>query len=127
MSSKKIEIPDIGSIQFYKSRRARHISITIKPFRGVRVSVPMQISFAEAEYVVKNKIDWIQKHQQKIKRTEENHTIFDESTDFSTKYHKLIINKTYDKQLNARISDGEIIVFYPAQLGIKNISVQLCC
>jgi len=125
MSSKQIQIPDIGSIQFYKSRRAKHISITIKPFIGVRVSVPMRISFAEAEYVVKNKIDWIQKHQQKIKRAEENRTIFDESTDFSTKNHKLIISKTYDKKLNARISDGEIKVFYPAQLGIKNISVQL--
>ena len=125
MSSKKIEIPDIGSIQFYKSRRAKHIGITIKPFRGVRVSVPMRISFAEAEYVVKNKIDWIQKHQQRIKRAEENRTIFDESTDFSTKNHKLKISKSYYKEINAKISDDEINVYYPEYLGVKHISVQL--
>ena len=125
MSSKKIEIPDIGSIQFYKSRRAKHIGITIKPFRGVRVSVPMRISFAEAEYVVKNKIDWIQKHQQRIKRAEENRTIFDESTDFSTKNHKLKISKSYYKEINAKISDGEINVSYPEYLGVKHITVQL--
>jgi hypothetical protein len=124
MSSKQIQIPEIGSIQFYKSRRAKHISITIKPFRGVRVSVPMKVSYAEAEYVVMNKIDWIQKHQQRIKRAEEKSTIFDESTDFSTKNHKLIISKTYDKEISARISDGEIRVLYPEYLGVEHISVQ---
>ena len=125
MSSKQIQIPKVGSIQFHKSRRAKHISITIKPFKGVRVSVPMKISFAEAEYVVKNKIDWIQKHQQRIKRAEENRTIFDEGTEFSTKNHKLTIMKTDDKEINARISDGEIKVFYPKDLGVKHLSVQL--
>jgi predicted metal-dependent hydrolase len=125
MSSKQIQIPDVGSIRFHKSRRAKHISITIKPFKEVRVSVPMQISFAEAEYVVKNKIDWIQKHQQKTKKVEENRTIFDENTDFCTKKHKLIIRKTDGKKITAGISDGEIKVFYPEYLGIKHISVQL--
>jgi predicted metal-dependent hydrolase len=124
MSSKEIQLPDVGSIHFLKSQRAKHISITIKPFKGVRVSVPIRVSFAEAEYVVKNKIDWIQKHQQKIRKAEEKRTIFDESTEFCTKKHKLIVRKTDDKEINARISDGEIKVFYPEYLGVKHISVQ---
>jgi predicted metal-dependent hydrolase len=125
MTSKQIQIPDVGSIQFHKSLRAKHISITIKPFKEVRVSVPMQISFVEAEHVVKNKIDWIQKHQKKIKRVEENRTIYDESTNFCTKKHKLIIRKTDGKKINASISDGEIKVYYPEYLEVKHISVQL--
>ncbi|MGB5893561.1 MAG: SprT family zinc-dependent metalloprotease [Ignavibacteriaceae bacterium] len=125
MSSKQMQIADVGSIQFIKSRRAKHISITIKPFKEVRVSVPMRVSFAEAEYVVKNKIDWIQKHQKKIKRVEENRTIFDESTNFYTKKHNLIIRKTDGKKITARISDGEIKVFYPEYLEVIHISVQL--
>ena len=112
MSSKQIQIADIGSIQFIKSRRAKHISITIKPFNEVRVSVPMKISFAEAECVVQNKIDWIKKHQEKIKSAEKGRTVFDENTNFRIKKHKLIISKTDGKEITARISNGEIKVFY---------------
>jgi len=124
MSPKLIQIPDVGGIQFLKSRRAKHISITIKPFKDVRVSVPIRVSFAEAEYVVKNKIDWIQKHQKNNRKAEERRTIFDESTDFTTKKHKLRIRKTDDKEITARISDGEINVFYPSSLEVENNSVQ---
>jgi predicted metal-dependent hydrolase len=119
-----MKIADVGSIQFIKSRRAKHISITIKPFKDVRVSVPMQVSFSEAEYVVKNKVDWIKKHQAKIKSAEQKHTVFNESTNFRTKKHKLIINKTDDKEITARISGGEIKVFYPGHLEVEHNSVQ---
>jgi predicted metal-dependent hydrolase len=124
MSSKQMQIADVGSIQFIKSRRAKHISITIKPFKEVRVSVPMQVSFAEAENVVRKKVDWIKKHQEKIKNTEQKGTVFNESTNFRTKKHILIINKTDDKEITTRISGGEIEVFYPGHLGIEHKSVQ---
>lgn len=119
-----MQIADVGSIQFIKSRRANHISITIKPFKEVRVSIPMQVSFAEAENVVRKKVDWIKKHQVKIKSAEQKRTVFNESTNFHTKKHILIINKTDDKEITARISGGEIEVFYPGHLGIEHKSVQ---
>jgi predicted metal-dependent hydrolase len=125
MSSKQIQIGDVGNIQLVKSRRAKHISITIKPFKGVRVSVPLQVSFAEAEHVVQNKIDWIQKHQQKINIVEEKRTIFDERTDFCTKKHKLIIRQTYGKKIYGSISDGEIKIYFPEYLRVENNSVQI--
>ena len=124
MSLKQIQIAHIGSLQFIKSRRAKYISITIKPFKEVRISVPMQVSFAEAECVVQNKIDWIKKHQEKIKSVEERHTVFDENTNFRTKKHKLIINKTDGTEITTRIFDGEIKVFYPECLGADHKSVQ---
>ena len=125
MSSKQIQIADVGSIQFIKSRRAKHISITIKPFKEVRVSVPMQASYAEAENVVRKKVDWIKKHQVKIKSAEQKRTVFNASTNFRTKKHKLIINKTDDKEITARISRGEIKVFYPGHLEVEHKSVQI--
>ena len=124
MSSKQMQIADVGSIQFIKSRRAKHISITIKPFKEVRVSVPMQASYAEAENVVRKKVDWIKKHQVKIKSAEQKRTVFNASTNFRTKKHKLIINKTDDKEITARISGGEIKVFYPGHLEVEHKSVQ---
>jgi len=124
MSSKQIQIADVGSIQLIKSRRAKHISITIKPFKEVRVSVPIQVSFAEAENVVRKKVDWIKKHQLKIKSAEQKRTVFNESTNFRTKKHKLIIRKTDGEKLTAGISDGEIKVYYPERLGVEHKSVQ---
>ena len=119
-----MQIADVGRIQFIKSRRAKHISITIKPFREVRVSVPMQVSFAEAENVVRKKVDWIKKHQTKIKSAEQKRTVFNESTNFRTKKHNLLIRKTDSEEITARISGGEIEVFYPGHLGIEHKSVQ---
>lgn len=124
MSSKQMQIADVGSIQFIKSRRAKHISITIKSFKEVRVSVPMQVSFTEAENVVRKKVDWIKKHQEKIKSTEQKRTVFDENTGFRTKKHKLLICKTDSKEITASISGGEIKVFYPRHLGVAHKSVQ---
>jgi len=124
MSSKQMQIVDVGNIQLIKSRRAKHISITIKPFKEVRVSVPMQVSFAEAENVVRKKVDWIKKHQIKIKSAEQKRTVFNENTNFRTKKHKLIIRKTDGEEITASISDGEIKVFYPGHLGVEHKSVQ---
>ena len=120
-----MQIADVGSIQLIKSRRAKHISISIKPFKEVRVSVPMQVSFAEAENVVRKKVDWIKKHQVKIKSAEQKRTLFNDSTGFRTKKHKLIIRKTDGEEITASISDGEIKVFYPEYLGIAHKSVQI--
>ena len=124
MVSKKIQIADIGSIQFIKNRRAKYISITIKLFKEVRVSFPIQISFAEAECVVQNKIDWIKKHQEKIKNAERRHTVFDENTNFRIKKHKLIFSKTDGKEITASISGGEIKILYPGHLEVAHKSVQ---
>jgi hypothetical protein len=66
-----IEISGIGPVTFQRSSRAKRISITVRPFRGVRVAVPHRSTFKEAEAFVRSKSDWIQKHLQKIKMHEE--------------------------------------------------------
>ena len=43
-----VEIKGVGPVLLERSRRARHISITVKPFRGVRVAVPADVSFKKA-------------------------------------------------------------------------------
>jgi predicted metal-dependent hydrolase len=65
-----IQINGIGLVLFEKSKRARRLIITIRPFRGVRVAVPRRVSFEEAKRFVLNKTNWIQKHLTKMKETE---------------------------------------------------------
>jgi len=59
--SKIIEIDSVGQILFERSKRARHISISVKPFKGVRVAVPYRVSFDKARQVAQSKRNWIKK------------------------------------------------------------------
>jgi len=56
----------IGRVYFRRSKRARNINITVRPVKGVVVTVPMWASYSEAtEAVVKN-IKWIEKQVLKM-------------------------------------------------------------
>ena len=65
-----IEIAGIGPVLFRRSKRARYVNISIKPFVGVRVSVPQSLSFHRAEGFVVSKTGWIQRHLARIKQIE---------------------------------------------------------
>jgi hypothetical protein len=64
-----IVIDDIA-ILFERSRRAKRLNISLKPFRGVRVAVPLNISFDQAEQAVSAKISWIRHHYARVKELE---------------------------------------------------------
>ena len=65
-----VEINGIGPVLFERSKRARHVNISVKPFKGVRVAVPDRVSFNKAEAFVRTKIDWIKKQSEKMKQYE---------------------------------------------------------
>ena len=71
-SSATIDIEGIGPVLFETSRRAKHLSISIRPFKGVRVAVPRGISFAKAEKLIEGKLGWIKKHLARLRRIERN-------------------------------------------------------
>ncbi len=66
-------VPGIGPVLFERSKKAKNINITIKPFEGIRVAVPFGLSYQQAEQVVKSKRKWIEEHIGKTKKVEEEH------------------------------------------------------
>lgn len=62
MQSKKVILEGVGEILLERSSRARHINLSVKPFRGVRIAVPKGVSFNEALDIARNKSDWLAKH-----------------------------------------------------------------
>jgi len=64
--------PEIGDVLFEKSFKAQRIVLTVKPFRGIRVAIPLKMDFIKAEIFVNTKIDWIKKALCKITYHEEN-------------------------------------------------------
>jgi predicted metal-dependent hydrolase len=95
VGSKTIECGKI-SICLEKSKRAKYVSISIKPYHGVRVAVPYRVSFKEAETIAKSKMGWIEKHLYKIQKAEENHQKLTEN-------EKAIDRKTAKTQLIERL------------------------
>jgi predicted metal-dependent hydrolase len=74
MKSKILEIEGAGKILVERSCRAKRISMTIRPFKGVRVAVPLGVSFEKACLFVYSKLGWIKKHTEKMKRLEQEAT-----------------------------------------------------
>ena len=70
MKSEIIDIDSVGAVLFERSKRARYVNISVRPFRGVRVAVPYGVTFEKAEKIVRKKIDWIRKHLARMKRLE---------------------------------------------------------
>ena len=68
-----IEFNGIGPVLFEYSTRARHVSISIKPHKGVRIAVPLGVTFEKAQEIIHLKKNWIQKHLARMRQMELNH------------------------------------------------------
>lgn len=73
--SSLINIDGIGPVLFERSRRARHISITVKSSSGVRVAVPRRSSIKQAREFVNLKKSWIKKHLEKLELAEQHNRL----------------------------------------------------
>lgn len=124
MSEKIICIDGVGNVLFRKSKRARYLNISLRPFKSVSVSVPIGMSYYNAERLVEARVNWIVKHLDKIKQVENLQTLFHENLPYNTKEHKLILNRSDKKDISVRVSDGKINVSYPAFLISESKEVQ---
>lgn len=71
VNANTVEIDGVGPVLFERSKRAKHLNISVKPFKGVHVAVPDGLSFEKAEEFVHAKTDWIQRHLFRMKQYEE--------------------------------------------------------
>ena len=58
-------------VSYRRSRRAKNLRITIKPSQAVTVTVPYHVPMAEAHDFVLSKQRWIQKHLDKLRRSQQ--------------------------------------------------------
>jgi len=121
---RKIEIDDIGHVRFRKSLRGRNLTISVRPLKGVFVTVPEFVSFEDARKFVLKKKGWIKKQQVKIAGLESGITLFDISTPFKTREHILRL-QTHDKaSIKTVITKAFINVYYPGYADVRDIRIQ---
>lgn len=123
MKEKVIEIENIP-LTFYKSKKAKRVSISIKPFVGVRVSVPRLTPFFLAEKFVHSRIDWIKQNLPKAEAIEKQQTIFNEESDFKTKSHELVISKHDSDEFKLSVRSNKIIVQCPKKMDLSHDNIQ---
>ena len=63
---KTVEIDGVGPVLFERSKRAKHLNISVRPYKGVRVAIPAGLSFKKAEEFVHSRKGWINKHLDRI-------------------------------------------------------------
>ena len=112
------------SITLFKSVRAKSLNITIKPFCGVRVSVPQTISFKKAKSIVEQRMDWIKKNLPRMQKAEDLFTVFDWNTEFSTREHSLKLIQSEKDVLKSTIRNGLIKIDIPKGIEILTNEVQ---
>ena len=66
--SNKKKIDGIGEISFFKSKKLRRLSISIKNDMSIMVKIPLGISFNHAESFVIKKNNWIKKQKERISK-----------------------------------------------------------
>ncbi len=93
VDSRTIHIDGIGRVYFEHSTRAKHVVISIRPFKGVRVAVPTRVSLKQALEFVNFKKSWIQKHLVKIKQMESQRQAVNSTIIDKVDAKKKLINK----------------------------------
>ncbi len=59
MSKRTRTYPFIGEVAYVKTRRARRLTLSVKPWRGVRVTMPWYSAYRDAELFLLKNMDWL--------------------------------------------------------------------
>ena len=122
-SEQKLNLDGIP-ITFYRSKKAKNINISIRPFKGVRVAVPRLASFRQAKQFVVLRKHWIEKHAAQMKQFEDRQTVFNWDTEFKTKYRTLNLIKSKIDVISYNYNKNQIVVHIPESESILNSDVQ---
>jgi len=124
MRERTYTIDDI-EILFVKSKKAKGVNITIRPFKGVRVAVPYYVTFKSAYRVVNNRMSWVYKNLNKIQAAENKQTVFDSNSKFKTREHSLRIIRNESVAIKHKITNNEILVLIPKNIDVQSELAQL--
>lgn len=124
MNKKEVEYDDIGRVTYVKKAGTRHIRIVLRPFEGIRVTVPWHVSIDAAEEFVFEKRDWIIDTLQKVEKHEQKQTTFTSETMFATRFRTLCLYPLSIRKPYARILNNTIDIYFPSHVPVTDSRVQ---
>jgi len=124
VKQKKIKIEEID-ITFLARNSSRSIRISITQVKGVRVFVPLFVSFSSAKSFVISKINWIKKHVTKIEKLKLEKTIFKPGFSFNTKLSVIEFKLASTDKIRSIPKNNSIEILIPENIIIKSSNCQL--
>jgi predicted metal-dependent hydrolase len=124
ISERIFEHKKYGKVRFVKSPRTRRISISARPFQPLRVTLPVFESYSRAERFLEQKEEWINKTLDKIRKLEDQYTVFSEDTGFQTREHALKIERLDGEMPKVSLKEREILVRLPLKADVQSPEVQ---
>jgi len=124
VKQKKIKINNID-ITFLTKNTSKSIRISICEVKGVRVFVPLFISFNSAKSFVNSKINWIRKHVNKIDQLKSEKIIFKPGFIFNTKLSIIEFKITSNDKIKSKYNNKSVEILIPENSIIKSLNCQL--
>ncbi len=124
MTEKSIHHPEIGEIRFVSSTTAKYIRISLKPFGGIKVTIPKRASVHQAIAFVEQKKDWILQARSRMIIHENQHTTFTPETIFSTQSRQVRLYSWKSDQFRAQLTKDVLKIFYPQDIDLLSDKVQ---
>jgi len=122
--NKIIKLEGIGEIKMTRNNRIKRLAIAVRPFSGVRVNVPYNVSFDNAEKFIFEKRSWIKINLNKIQRIEDHYPTFDNNSEYATREHRLKIIPHNKNTIKLIVRDKYIYAFYPSYADVRDERVQ---
>ena len=119
-----IEHKEFGEVHLVRKSNIKRLTLKIKPFSGILMSVPHYLAFQQAENFLKEREDWIRRQLLQIREVEKKLTLFRQDTVFHTREHSLKIMETTESRGRLIISKGEVRVYYPDYEKVESERVQ---
>ncbi|MDY0255266.1 MAG: SprT family zinc-dependent metalloprotease [Tenuifilaceae bacterium] len=114
-------LPGVGDILLRHNPRAKRLSLSVHPQKGVRVTIPTFLPVATAQQFVEQKRNWIIEKQNQLAQRSANNII---ESGFKTRHHELLLIPSEVNDTNVTILNGKVTVAYPYQQSISSNEVQ---
>ena len=113
MTTKQINIEQVGPVSFLINDRSRRIRLRVKSDGEIVVSMPTSVPYRDAIRFAESKTDWILKQKSKIQAGS---TLFAPESCFKTRFHQLTITKGNTEKVYNRVGNGIIQIFIPERV-----------
>ena len=123
-SERTVDHKDFGKVNIVKSTRASRISISMKPFEPLKLTLPVFVSYKRANEFLLEKESWILKNLEKIRKLEDQYTVFTETSEFMTHEHRLEISRHLEEVPRVILKNKKIMVLLPEPADIRDPKIQ---
>ncbi|MES0491183.1 MAG: SprT family zinc-dependent metalloprotease [Leptospirales bacterium] len=124
---KHVELENIGLLKIVKHHRSKNFRVTIRPFEGLRLSIPKRVSFKDALSFIDERRDWLEKwvarHRTTMDAVEKSSSPHYTDGEKVCRNHRLRLKSWKKSSINVVVRNNFIHVNYSEVSGLDSPEV----